>query len=458
MRYDVVVIGSGPAGYMGAIRAGQLGLRVACVEKEETLGGTCLNVGCIPSKALLTSTHFYDEVIRHGGVHGLMMEGSVDLKKMLSRKDAVVKSLTEGIAFLFRKYKVERLRGVGTLLDAETVRVTGEKTIRVEADTIILATGSESVSLPFLRCDEKAVVSSTGALSFRKVPKSLAVVGGGYIGLELGTVWARLGSEVTVIEALDGIMMGVDRDIAQQMQVLMEKQWGVNFRLSTKITGGRVSKGKVLLSLGKEELRVEKALIAIGRRPVTAGLGLEAVGIACDEGGYVKTDAWYRTSCPNIYAVGDVQGGLLLAHKGEHQAIAAVEHCAGLSVEGVGDNIPWVVYTWPEVAGVGLGEEILKEKKVPYRVGKFPFMANARARASGQGMGYVKLLVHGETEALLGCQIIGPEAGGLIHEVVVARAAGMSVSAFSRVCRAHPTLNEALKEAALAAQGWTLNL
>jgi dihydrolipoamide dehydrogenase len=459
--YDVVIIGGGPGGYVAAIRAAQLGLKTACVESRGALGGTCLNVGCIPSKALLQSSEIYAEA-----AHGLQEHGvktgkvSLDLKAMMGRKDKVVSDLTKGIEFLFKKNKVDYLKGHGTITGAGTVTVKAGrgKAQTIKAKNIVIATGSESTALPGVTVDEKQIVTSTGALALGKVPKHLVVIGGGYIGLEMGTVWRRLGAEVTVVEFLDRIVPGMDGDIGKQFMRVLKKQ-GMTFKLSTKVTGAKKAAGGVSLTLepaagGKAEtLKADVVLVAIGRRANTEGLGLDAIGLETDKAGRIEVDSHLRTKAEGVYAIGDVIAGPMLAHKAEEEGVAVAETIAGQSGHVNYDVIPGVVYTWPEVAAVGRTEEQLKEDGVDYKVGKFPFSANSRARANGFSEGMVKILADAKTDRVLGAHIIGPDAGTLIAEVVVGMEFGASAEDIARTCHAHPSLNEAVKEAALAVDG-----
>jgi dihydrolipoamide dehydrogenase len=464
-NYDVVVIGGGPGGYVAAIRAAQLGLKTACVEMRKSLGGTCLNVGCIPSKALLTSSEKFAEA-KHGlAKHGIKV-GSVelDLAAMMANKDKVVKENTTGIEFLFKKNKVDWLRGKGRLVSATEVAVEGDGgTETVGARNVIIATGSDVTPLPGLEIDERRVVSSTGALALAEVPKRLAVIGGGVIGLELGSVWGRLGAEVTVIEFLDRILPGMDGEVSKQMQRILSKQ-GMGFKLSTKVTGAKLGNAAVALTVepakggAAETVEADVVLVAIGRRPYTDGLGLEAAGVRMDPRGRVEIDRNWRTSAPGIYAIGDVVDGPMLAHKAEDEGVAVAELIAGQHPHVNYDAIPSVVYTWPEVAQVGRTEEQLKAEGVQYKTGKFPFTANGRARALGMTDGFVKVLADARTDRVLGVHIIGANAGDLIAELGLAMEFGASSEDIARTCHAHPTLTEAVKEAALAVEGRALHI
>jgi dihydrolipoamide dehydrogenase len=463
--YDLVVIGGGPGGYIAAIRAAQLGMSVACVEKRDRLGGTCLNIGCIPSKALLQSSEKYAEA-QHGlAAHGIKLKSvEFDLPVMMARKDKVVDDLTKGVAFLFKKNKVTHVPGEGRITGPTQVTVNGAGGAQtLDTKLILIATGSESTPLPGVETDEKSIVTSTGALALDKVPEHLVVVGGGYIGLEMASVWRRLGAEITVVEFLDRITPGLDTEIGRQLQRTLVKQ-GMQFKLSTKVTKAQKTNKGITLTLepaaggGAETLKCDVVLVAIGRRPYAEKLGAQEAGVAFDDRGRIKTDAHFRTSVPSIYAIGDVIAGPMLAHKAEEEGVAAVEFMAGQKPHVNYDAIPAVVYTWPEVASVGKTEEELKAAGVDYKVGKFPFTANARARSNGDTEGLVKMLADAKTDRLLGCHIIGPDAGTMIAEIALAIEFGASSEDIARTCHAHPTLNEAVKEAALAVAGRTLNL
>ncbi len=459
-KFDLVVIGAGPGGYVAAIRAAQLGLKVACVDKRNTLGGTCLNVGCIPSKELLQSSEKYEEA-KHGlSDHGVAVGGvKLDLKAMMGRKDKVVDGLTKGIAFLFKKNKVAEFHGTARITSPGEVAVAltdgGNQVLK--SDRILIATGSDSAPLPGVDIDEQKIVTSTGALTLGKVPKHFVVVGGGYIGLEMASVWGRLGAEVTVIEFLDRIVPTMDHEIADEMFKTLQKQ-GMKFRLGAKVTAADTAKASVVLTIEPaaggeaETLKCDVVLVAIGRRPLTQGLGLENMGVALDNRGFIQVDGQFQTNVPGIYAIGDVIPGPMLAHKAEDEGTVAVEMMTGQSGHVDYNAIPAVVFTAPEVASVGRTEEQLKDDGVEYRVGKFPFVANSRARAAGaDSTGFIKILTDAKTDRILGAHIIGPDAGTLIAELALAIEFAASAEDVGRTCHAHPTLNEAVKEAALAA-------
>ncbi len=451
-KFDVIVIGSGPGGYVAAIRCAQLGMKTACVEKRKTLGGTCLNVGCIPSKALLSSSEKFEDASHHMEEMGIKTSAKLDLKTMMKYKDAVVTDNTKGIEFLFKKNKITRIEGTGEIVEAGKVKV-GKDTY--EADNIIIATGSDVISLPGIEIDEKKIVSSTGALELDEVPKSMIVIGGGVIGLELGTVWRRLGAEVTVIEFLDQIMPGMDGEIRKESHKIFKKQ-GITFKLSSKVTGAKASAKGVELTVepaagGKAEtMKADIVLMAIGRKPYIDGLGLDKVGVELDDRGRVKVDEYFETSVEGIFAIGDVIAGPMLAHKAEDEGVILAEMLAGESGHIDYNMIPGVVYTWPEVANVGKTEEQLKEMGAQYNVGKFPFMANGRARAMNATDGFVKLLACAKTDRILGAHMIGPNVGDLISEVVTVMEFEGTAEDIARTCHAHPTLTEVVKEAALA--------
>jgi dihydrolipoamide dehydrogenase len=464
--YDLVVIGGGPGGYVAAIRAAQLGMTTACVEGRGRLGGTCLNVGCIPSKALLHSSEKFAEATHGLAAHGIgLTDVTLDLATMMARKGKVVDDLTKGIEFLFKKNKIDYLRGWGSIVKAGEVTVAGAdgESSTLKAKTIIIATGSESTPLPGVETDEKKIVTSTGGLELDKLPKQLIVIGAGVIGLELGSVWSRLGAEVTVIEFLDRILPGMDGEIAKQTQRVLKKQ-GLDFKLGRKVTGAKKGRGKVTLTVetvsgGKaEEYAADVVLVAIGRRPFTDGLGLEALGVAKDNRGFIQVDAAYRTNVEGIHAIGDAIAGPMLAHKAEEDGIACVEMLAGQAAHVDYNLVPGVVYTWPEVAGVGKTEEELKEAGVDYKVGKFPFTANSRARANAETDGLVKILADARSDRVLGVHILGPLAGDILAEAVIAMEFGGSAEDIARTCHSHPGMGEAVKEAALAVHGRAIHI
>jgi dihydrolipoamide dehydrogenase len=450
-EFDLIVIGAGPAGYVASIKAAQLGMKVACVDKRETLGGTCLNVGCIPSKALLESSHLYHEM-SHAENHGINAgEIKIDIAQMLKRKNEVVDGLTKGIAGLFAKNKVTRLQGEAVIVGANEVKV---KDNTYKAKNIIIATGSEVISLKDVEIDEEKIVSSTGALNLPKVPEKLVVIGGGYIGLEMATVWARLGSKIEVVEYANSIVPAMDMDIRKEFKKILEAE-GMVFHLQTKVISVKKVGAKVEVVIEKsdgatDKIEADVALVAVGRKPNIEGLGLDKIGVALDERGRVKTNAHFQTNIPSIYAVGDVIAGPMLAHKAEEEGVACVEIIAGQKPHINYDAIPAVVYTNPEVASVGKTEDELKAQGAEYKVGKFPFLANSRGRATGQTQGFVKILADKKTDKVLGVHIIGADAGTMIAEAVIAMEFGASAEDIARTCHAHPTLNEAIKEAALA--------
>jgi dihydrolipoamide dehydrogenase len=456
-RYDVLVIGAGPGGYVAAIRAAQLGMSVACVEKRATLGGTCLNVGCIPSKALLDSSELYAQAKTHFGKHGIQVENvGLDLAAMLARKDRVVKGLTDGVAFLFKKNKITSYVGAARLMGEgkAAVKSASAEEIIIEAKHILLATGSEAVSLPSLPFDGTSIVNSTEALAFERVPQHLIVVGGGYIGLELGSVWSRLGAKVTVLEFLPHILPLGDGEIAALLHRALVKQ-GLTFNLETKVTGAGTQGGRVIVNATHkgEDVRFEgdKVLVAVGRRPFTKGLGLRDIGITPDERtGRIAVDENFETNVKGVYAIGDLIDGPMLAHKASEDGIACVERLAGMKTHVTYDTVPSVIYTWPEVASVGPTEEQIKASGREYRAGRFPFTANPRARCMDETEGLVKVLADAHTDRLLAVHIIGPRASELIAECVTVMEFAGSAEDIARICHAHPTLSEAVHEAALA--------
>jgi dihydrolipoamide dehydrogenase len=460
-NFDLIVIGAGPGGYVCALRAAQLGLNVACVEKRATLGGTCLNVGCIPSKALLQSSENFHAAQHDFAGHGIVTgEIKLDLAKMQARKDEVVNANVRGVEFLFKKNKVTWLRGAAKITAPGEVTIDGTT---YTAKNIVIATGSESTALPGVDIDEKTIVTSTGALTLAAVPKHLVVIGAGVIGLELGSVWRRLGAEVTVVEFLDRITPSLDTEIATQFQRILAKQ-GFTFKLGTKVTA--IAKTATGLTLTLEpakggeaaNLNADIVLVAIGRRAHTENLGLKEIGVATDPRGFVTIDRHYATNVPGIYAIGDVVGGAMLAHKAEDEGVALAEQLVGQAGHVNYGVIPAVVYTWPEVASVGATEEELKKDGIAYNIGKFPFTANGRARAMGTTDGFVKILADKTTDRVLGAHILGPDAGTLIAEIATAMEFGASAEDIARTCHAHPSLNEAVKEAALAVAGRALHI
>ncbi len=461
-KFDVVIIGSGPGGYNAAIRAGQLGLKAAIVEMRAALGGTCLNVGCMPSKALLHASELYEAANREFEHLGIEVAPRLNLKQMMAQKDESVTALTNGVAFLMKKNKVERFLGKGRLAGPGRVEVEGEdgKVVTLEAANIVLATGSEPSGLPGVKVDGDRIVDSTGALSLGEVPKTLVVIGAGIIGLELGSVWRRLGAEVTVIEYLDRICPGMDAELAKAFQRTLVKQ-GVNFRLGAKVTGAKAGKSKVDLTVepaaggAAETLSAERVLLAIGRRPYTEGLGLETVGLVPDARGFLETDH-FRTAAPGVWAIGDVIHGPMLAHKAEEDAVACIELIAGKAGHVDYNLVPSVVYTTPEVAWVGRNEEQLKAEGRAYKAGKFPFTANSRAKINHETDGLVKVLADAATDEILGVHILGPQAGEMIGEYCVAMAFRAASEDIARVCHPHPTRSEAGRQAAMGVEGWTM--
>ena len=463
--FEVTVIGGGPGGYVAAIRAAQLGMNVALVEKSKTLGGTCLNVGCIPSKALLHSSHLFAEAGHGFAGHGIKTgKIELDLKAMMAHKDGVVGDTVKGVDFLIKKNKITRYLGAGAIAAPGSVTVTPEKgkAETITTKNIIIATGSDVATLAGVDIDEKQIVSSTGALTLSKVPKKMIVVGAGVIGLEMGSVWLRLGAEVTVVEFLGSILLGMDGEVCKTMQRILEGQ-GMKFKLNAKVTGAKSAKSGVTLNVEPvdggetQELKADVVLVAIGRRPYTDGLGLENVGIQLERG-FIPVDGNLQTTAAGIYAIGDVVGGLMLAHKAEDEGVAVAELLAGQAGHVNYDAIPGIVYTAPEVAGLGQTEEQLKDAGIAYNAGKFPFMANARARAMDATDGFVKILADAETDEVLGVHIVGAAAGDLIQECVVAMEFGGSAEDIARTCHGHPGLSEVVKEAALAVAGRALHM
>ncbi len=464
-HFDLIIIGAGPGGYVAAIRASQLGLKTACIEKRGTLGGTCLNVGCIPSKALLHSSEKFEEAQSHLAEHGVKVgKVELDLKTLMARKDKVVDGLTKGIAGLFKKNKVTGITGSARIVKPGEVVVSADgKDTSYTADNIIIATGSAVTPLPGVEIDEDRIVSSTGALSLTKVPKHLVVVGGGYIGLEMGSVWRRLGSKVTVVEFLDAIVPNMDGEVGKAMHKTLAKQ-GMEFKLGTKVTGAKATKTKAALTVepaaggDAETIDCDIVLVSIGRVPFTANLGLAEIGVEMDKRGVIQVDNNFKTNIDGIYAIGDVIPGPMLAHKAEEEGIACVERLAGQATHINYDAIPSVVYTWPEAASVGKTEEQLKDAGIDYNKGNFPFMANSRARAMGFGVGFDKTPAEAAPDVVRGVHIRGPVAGTMIAELALAMEFGASSEDIARTCHAHPTLNEAVKEAALAVEGAPIHM
>jgi dihydrolipoamide dehydrogenase len=464
-QFDAVVIGGGPGGYNAAIRLGQLGLKSACIDKRGRFGGTCLNIGCIPSKALLFASERFEEAQKEFGKIGIKADVSLDLPGMMSHKDKVVGELTKGVEFLFKKNKVEGIVGAARIAAPGKVEVkSADGSVRtIETRNIIIATGSEVMPLPGVTVDEERIVSSTGALSLKSVPKRLLVVGGGYIGLELGSVWRRLGSEVTVVEFLDRITPGLDGEVSKQFQRILTRQ-GMRFQLSTKVVGVERAGDSLRVHTeaaaggGAQTLETDVMLVSIGRRPYTAELGLDAVGIKLDAKQRVITDTSFKTNIPGIWAIGDCREGPMLAHKAEDEAVACAERIAGRAGHVNYDAIPAVIYTAPEVASVGKTEEELKAAGIAYKVGKFPFTANARAKTIASTEGFAEVLADASTDRVLGVHIIGPEAGNLIAEATLAIEFGAASEDIARTSHAHPTLSEAVRQAAMGVEGWTMQM
>jgi len=456
-NFDLLVIGGGPGGYVCAIRAAQLGLKTGCVESRGTLGGTCLNVGCIPSKSLLSSSELFFKAKNNFNNLGIETgELKLNLKKMMANKNKSVQILTKGVEFLFKKNKVSYIKGKGVLFSKNDVVVyQNEKKNSYKAKNIVIATGSTPVSLPGVNIDEKNIISSTGALSLEKVPKNLVVIGGGYIGLEMGSVWARLGSKVTVVEFLDHITPGMDREISKEFEKILSKQ-GFQFKLNSKVTGVKSLNEKLTVEFKnnntntKENLECDKVLVSVGRKPYTEGLNLSKIGVKKDDKGRIEVNEKFQTSVNNIFAIGDVIKGPMLAHKSEEEGIAVAEILAGQSGHVNYDVVPGVIYTSPEVATVGKTEEELQKLKINYKVGKFPFLANSRAKVNNETEGFVKILADSKTDKVLGVHIIGPHCGDMIAEMGLAMEFGASSEDIARTCHAHPTHTEAIKEAALA--------
>ena len=456
-NFDLVVIGGGPGGYVCAIRAAQLGLKTACVESRGTLGGTCLNVGCIPSKSLLNLSENFNKAKKDFNKQGIEIEGiKLNIEKMMSNKNKSVQVLTKGVEFLFKKNKVTYFKGKGVLFSKNDVVVyENNQKKNYKAKNIVIATGSEVASLPGIIIDEKNIISSTGALSLNKVPEKLAVIGGGYIGLEMGSVWSRLGSEVTVIEYLDHITPGMDREISNEFKKILIKQ-GIKFKMGSKVNSVKNNGETVTINFTDiknskaESLEFDKVLVSVGRKPYTEGLNLTKVGIKKDSKGRVEVNGKLQTSVKNIFAIGDVIKGPMLAHKAEEEGIAVAEILAGQAGHVNYDVIPGVIYTSPEVATVGKTEEQLKKENRSYKVGKFPFLANSRAKVNNETDGFVKIIADSKTDKVLGVHIIGPHCGDMIAEMALAMEFGASSEDIARTCHAHPTHTEAIKEAALA--------
>jgi len=462
--YDLIIIGTGPGGYVAAIRAAQLGMKVACIEKEATLGGTCLNIGCIPSKALLISSEKYIEFKTHAEEHGIKT-GKVDLNlsKLMQRKNKIVKQLTAGIGFLFKKNKITHLNGTASFVDKKNIKVKSSKEVTLSAKNFIIATGSSSMERANILVDEKQIVTSTGALSLSVVPKTMLVIGGGYIGLEMGSVWSRLGAKVTVVEKLDRIVPTMDGEIATEFMKSLQKQ-GLEFKLSHKVVATKSGSKDVEVTMESEKDKKQikdkfnVVLMSIGRKPNTEELNLEKIGVKLNDQKAIEVDQQFKTSVDGIYAIGDVAPGPMLAHKAEEEGVACVEIINGQKTHMNYDTIPAIVYTNPEVASVGKTEEQLKESKTEYKVGKFPFMANGRALTTSESEGFVKILADKKTDAILGAHIIGHDAGQLVAEIVTAMEFGGSAEDIARICHAHPTTSEAVKEAALSVDGRAIHI
>ena len=462
--FDLIIIGAGPGGYVAAIRAAQLGMKVACIEKEKTLGGTCLNIGCIPSKALLNSSEKFIEFKNHAEEHGIKAgKVDLDLSKLMQRKNKIVKQLTSGIGFLFKKNKITHLSGTASFVDKQTIKVQSSKELTLSAKNFIIATGSSSMERPGIIVDEKQIVTSTGALSLSTVPKTMLVIGGGYIGLEMGSVWSRLGTKVTVVEKLDRIVPTMDGEIANEFMKSLEKQ-GLEFKLSHKVVATKVGSKDVEVTMESEKDKKQVknkfnvVLMSIGRKPNTEELNLEKIGVKLNDQKAIEVDQQFKTSVDGIYAIGDVAPGPMLAHKAEEEGVACVEIINGQKTHMNYDTIPAIVYTNPEVASVGKTEEELKKSKTEYKVGKFPFMANGRALTTSESEGFVKILADKKTDAILGAHIIGHDAGQLVAEIVTAMEFGGSAEDIARICHAHPTTSEAVKEAALSVDGRAIHI
>lgn len=466
ISFDLIVIGTGPGGYVAAIRAAQLGMKVACIDKREVPGGTCLNIGCIPSKALLQSTHKFAEARDNFHQQGILFDYlRADLSVMMQQKEKIVQGLVQGVSYLFKKNKIEFFKGEASLHSSHQVQLTlatGEL-ILLEASKILIATGSIPTPLPGILIDEQRILSSTGALSLPSIPYSMVIIGGGYIGLEIGSIWRRLGCEITVVESLDRIVPAMDQEAGSALKKALEKQ-GMHFKLATqvKFVDSNATNVRTLVrsvSESKEEiLESERVLVSVGRKPFVQGLGLERLGVKITERGFISVNNHFETNIPGVYAIGDVIGGPMLAHKAEEEGISAVEFMAGQKPQLNYNAVPAVIYTTPEVASVGKTEQELKEAKIPFKAGKFPFQANSRARANNDTEGFVKILAHEKTDEILGVHIVHSEAGTMIAEAVVALEYKASAEDIARICHAHPTTSEAIKEAALNVQGHAIHI
>ena len=457
-NFDVIIIGAGPGGYVCAIRAAQLGLKTACIESRSTLGGTCLNVGCIPSKSLLNLSEYYYKAQKEFNKLGIEASDiKLNLSKMMSNKNKSVLTLTKGIEYLFKKNKINHIKGEGSITSQNEVTVrdtSGKKTV-YQAKNIVISSGSNPTSLPGIKIDEKTIVSSTTALSFKEVPKKLVIIGGGYIGLEMGSIWKRLGADVTVIEFLDHIISGMDRDISKEFLTILKKQ-GLNFKLNTKVTSVNIIKNTAIVDFTnnqfseRERVEADKVLVAVGRKPNIEALNLKKVNIKIDNQNRININEKFETSVKNIFAIGDVVAGPMLAHKAEEEGIAVAEIIAGQAGHVNYNVIPGVIYTSPEVATIGKTEEQLKKENVKYKIGKFPFLANSRAKVNNETEGFVKFIADEKTDKVLGVHMIGPQVGNMISEIAVAMEFGASAEDIARTCHAHPTHTEAIKEAALS--------
>ncbi len=463
--FDLIIIGSGPAGYVAAIRASQLNMKVACVEKEPKLGGTCLNIGCIPSKALLNSSEKYSEFLNHTDDHGIKIDKiELDLKKLMHRKENIVKKLTGGIEFLFKKNNITYISGLASFEDKNTISIKSVKEEkRITAKNFIIATGSTSIDIPGIEVDEEKIITSTGALELSSIPDSMLVIGGGYIGLEMGSVWSRLGSKITIVEALDRIVPAIDGEIAEQFMKSLQNQ-GLEFKLSHKVLSTELVKNNVEVVIEsvkdkkQSKEKYEKILVSVGRKPNTDGLNLEKIGIQLNNEKFIKIDKQFKTNVDNIFAIGDVVPGPMLAHKAEEEGIVCVEKINGQKPDINYNSIPSIIYTNPEIASVGKNEEELKKLKIDYKIGKFPFMANGRALTTSNTEGFVKILADKKTDLILGAHIIGHDAGQLIAEIVTVMEFGGSSEDIARICHAHPTTSEAVKEAALNVDGRAIHI